>query len=560
MKRKYNKFIIPFLILLLYLLPLLILQENSHIRIQDNLDSSIVWLKIISESGKIFSPPLSTIPNIMNGIPRSSLPSGLYIPVWLFSMFSPMTAYIINLIIIRIVAFVGLYLLLKKHVLKDSTYSETISIGVALCFSLLPFWSPTGISIAGQPLLFYAFLNVRQARKIAIKDWLVILFFPLYSTFAGAGIFLLFVLLLIFIHDWVKCKKMNYYFPSAILLLAVSYIATNYMLFYMAFILKPFVSHRTAFAFPPHDILGSLRFAIGNLIVGQRHAQSVHFPIIFLSVIMAVVTSHVTKQKIRRLFLIILYAIIAIALFFGFYYWFVFFLRSIIPIIISFKFSRIHWLHPLLWYILFALSLATLSKRIKTYGKKLAIFLIVAQIFILFSFHNEIIYRDKPTFNEFFSENLFNDIKLFIGDPPASYRVVAIGIYPSILQYNGFYTLDGYIGYYPLEYKKKFRRIIQRELEKNEEIKDYFDNWGSKAYIFTDELGKNFEVMKEHNLTITNLSLNTLALQEMGGDYIISAVRIINEKENGLTLLRTFTDENSPYKIYLYKVLNYTPA
>lgn len=42
---------------------------------------------------------------------------------------------------------------------------------------------------------------------------------------------------------------------------------------------------------------------------------------------------------------------------------------------------------------------------------------------------------------------------------------------------HGFYTVDGYSNNYPLEYKHRFREVIAAELEKNEEVRVYFDLW-----------------------------------------------------------------------------------
>ena len=56
-------------------------------------------------------------------------------------------------------------------------------------------------------------------------------------------------------------------------------------------------------------------------------------------------------------------------------------------------------------------------------------------------------------------------------------------------------------------------------------------------------------------MKIKSLDLNTKALKEMGGEYIFSAVEILNYAENGLSLEKAFERKNSPWKIYLYKVI-----
>ena len=39
------------------------------------------------------------------------------------------------------------------------------------------------------------------------------------------------------------------------------------------------------------------------------------------------------------------------------------------------------------------------------------------------------------------------------------------------------------ITFYPLSYKKKFRKVVE-ELDKNEMIKNYYDSWGSRVLAF----------------------------------------------------------------------------
>ena len=43
---------------------------------------------------------------------------------------------------------------------------------------------------------------------------------------------------------------------------------------------------------------------------------------------------------------------------------------------------------------------------------------------------------------------------------------------------NNIYVIDGYHAIYPLSYKIKFRKVIEKEIERNIEIKKYYDYWG----------------------------------------------------------------------------------
>ena len=65
---------------------------------------------------------------------------------------------------------------------------------------------------------------------------------------------------------------------------------------------------------------------------------------------------------------------------------------------------------------------------------------------------------ENLNYREFFSEELFDEIKEDIGYD-GEYGI-AYGMHPAVLSYNGISTLDGYLGFYPQEYKEKFGAMI----------------------------------------------------------------------------------------------------
>ncbi|WVP27372.1 DUF6044 family protein [Bacillus licheniformis] len=52
LSREKRYLIFAFSVILLYVLPLYILNEDAHIRVHDNLDSNIAWYKVLAESGQ----------------------------------------------------------------------------------------------------------------------------------------------------------------------------------------------------------------------------------------------------------------------------------------------------------------------------------------------------------------------------------------------------------------------------------------------------------------------------------------------------------------------------
>lgn len=75
---------------------------------------------------------------------------------------------------------------------------------------------------------------------------------------------------------------------------------------------------------------------------------------------------------------------------------------------------------------------------------------------------------------------------------------------------------------YPLEYKHRFRRVIERELEKSPGTAGYFDTWGSRCYLFNAETGNAWMLGKNSQIVYRNLELDMNTLKELGCDYIFS--------------------------------------
>ena len=66
----------------------------------------------------------------------------------------------------------------------------------------------------------------------------------------------------------------------------------------------------------------------------------------------------------------------------------------------------------------------------------------------------------------------------FIRNIVKNSRVMSVGLDPMIAVMNDIKVIDGYHTIYPLSYKIKFRKIIERELENNIKLKNYYDELG----------------------------------------------------------------------------------
>lgn len=549
-------------------LPYLYWGENSHVRIHDNLDSNIVWAKMVLDQGGIFLSPSAIVEQPMRGLPHSSLYGSYDISLLLFSLFGTFWGYIFNKFLMAFIGFFGMYLLLKRHFLPQTT-PPYIAVLTAVCFSLLPFWSFTA-SVAGLPLILYAFLNIRQ-KDTTMINWLIILFYGFYSSLILAGVFFLIIISAIFIYDIIRTKSINISLLGAIILLCAVYIINHLPLFISHFANEGYISHRTEFKSTSENptkitierIWAMLRKGDGSHL-GLSHAVSLH-RFIVIPIIVTIILMIRYRFSNKRFISILIFIIVASCLF-GIMGWdSIAYIKDKLYSVFPMDFRRFYWLLPLCWYILLGLSLAYIAKYVK-YGHFIIIAFLIFQFGYVVKNQDYIISKKLPTYKEFYAEQQFNDIKDFINKDIKTYRVVSIGIHPSISQYNGFYTLDGFSADYPLKYKHEFGRIIEAETNKSQELYNTFTCWGSWCYAFSSEIGiKPYTDYKNNFPEISHLDFNYQLLKSMGGDYIISAAKIDMENNKNLRLLKTFaqnkySDGSTNWDIYLYEVLSQPPS
>ncbi|MBM6972264.1 hypothetical protein H6A17_14720, partial [Mordavella massiliensis] len=99
--------------------------------------------------------------------------------------------------------------------------------------------------------------------------------------------------------------------------------------------------------------------------------------------------------------------------------------------------------------------------------------------------------------------------------------------------YNGLSCIDGYSNNYSVSYKHEFRKIIGKELEKNENLKTYYDGWGNRCYLFAAEIPYMYTIHKDSGIVLKNLNLDVSALKELECDYLLSAVEIDSSNMQG---------------------------
>lgn len=568
-KNRWNiSFISGAIIILIYYFAFFYLEDQALIVYHDQLDAEILsYILNAKHLGEDF------IPELFCGTVNTALTPAAPVMVLVYKIFPPFTAYMLCYLFVIVISYVGMFLCTKEifHV-------EWLSCIVAVLFTMLPFYPVYGMTVMGQPMLLYAAILIYKDFRIK-RSWFLIVLFTISSSLVLAGYVDIILLSLAVVILFVLKKKQYKAILIMDLLMIVIYSLLNTKLITEIIFGKGgFVSHKTEVL--PTGVPFTETFW-SMLKDGAYHAGSVHRMVYYYSIVAVIVVFlfyRKLEKKSKNLFKFMLALVIYCVFAAGFYA-----LWSWYPVaelryrlgglFVSFQADRFYWLYPCIWYLIFGFILWFIHDLCKkgTPAKAVGVLLTACLTINLFvsidSQNNESVNNQKlvginssrqasyTTWKEFYSENLFVDIKEYIGMDQSEYRAGSIGLYPSIALYNGFYCIDGYSSNYDVEYKHEFRKIIEKELDKNESLKNYFDNWGSRCYLFVAEIPFSYYPSKENENIIRNLELKGDELKKLGCEYIFSGYYIENPENSGLKFCKKFEDKNAPYDIYLYQVI-----
>ncbi|MBP3198436.1 MAG: hypothetical protein J6N21_15720, partial [Butyrivibrio sp.] len=243
--------------------------------------------------------------------------------------------------------------------------------------------------------------------------------------------------------------------------------------------------------------------------------------------------------------------------------------ETLIPPLTGFEFARTAYFNTFLWYAELLLVCVRMYDSRKTYLKPCAnIIVTLAILAVMFvpQVYNDFYYtcynqaykiiKNKETstvnYNEFYSTALFekiiDDID-YSGEWSAAY-----GLHPAVLNYNGIATVDGYLGMYSQEYKEKWTKVIEPALEGSPSLKSYFEGWGARVSLYSGSDENTYAPLRVMELEDNRLVVNIDELRSLDCKYIFSRILFTNSNELGLTLTGTYTDESSPYTIYVYSL------
>ncbi len=591
--------------MLLYYIPYFVLGQDAAFRISDFLDDELVQYLL---NGKyMFAASGTVVEEWLSGAPLASIQAPSFLLILFFKFLPYYHAVIVSCLFGTVCAYIGMYLLCNRLFGGEQKY---ISAMAALLYCILPYYPSYGLSSVGLPLVVWACMhlwenkgtnnnaNNRATLLRYLPYFMVLILYSFSSSLIWAGYFVVGFIFVAAIIGFVKKKR------GAAGRLALSGMVMTFVYCFVfretisSILFSTFTSHRA----DPIKVYAAEDF-VQNFVemfkYGQYHVPSLHTYIMAFSLVVVVLGIFLYKkveQKMKKQILLIgavwLTALL-IAVFHAFYNCEAgLTLRSYLGGLESFQLDRVYWAYPMLWYVELALSVSVflgvaeyiwnvMVQNVSILQKKCSagvkqgvldtmkvLFIAVVTVFManyIIHHQNSVEYyaniqkvcgkeTDQMSYREFYDHELFAEIEAYIGKEQSTYRVGCLGFVPAIASVNGFYTVDGYSTNYPLEYKYQFREVIEQELEKNEAIKVYYDNWGSRCYLYSAELGLDFQILKEDNIVVQNLELDTEVLKELGCEYIFSAVEIQNANETGLTFLEVFSGEESAIEVFVYAI------
>jgi hypothetical protein len=531
----------------------ILVQGNSvRLPVVDELESWTAYYGAMTWRD-LFAPHGATVLALANA-PRVNFGSEFSIPILLHVLFPPIVAYIFVDMLAKLAGFAGMFLLLRRDL---RIADPLLAAASALVFAFALVHHYAHFAVAALPLLAYAWLRLLKTEH---RPWhvAVLLTFPFFSPipFAFSAYLLLLLLTLWWIGRPRAVPRRALLVFAAMLCLAV---IADWRLFAEKFFAPAFVFHRSEFA-NAYSLDTALARFVGNL-RGQGYESSIR-PLPFMAATIAAFTIFTLWRRPMDFRPLLLaaggLAILFVAAFVN-HPLFVLVTDRLLGLG-DFSFERLDYMALPAFAIAFALALWGLARRQPGpawFARAAALGLAMLQLAYLVYFSPPLFERriGTPSVAEFYAPQAFARIAETIGLPKNEYRVLSLGILPSVAIFNGMQTADGYFSLYELSYKNAFREVIAGELEKSEVIRRSFDEWGNRLYVPSVELGDwpyASRALRDH--PPVTVALDMAAAERLGARYLISAVLVANAQALGLKPLAIIDSDGGFYRLHLYEI------
>jgi len=561
--KNYNHIFALTLISIYYFLSIILFKEivvNPH----DNLDHSVVYDHVISN---IINGNFDAVKYFLAGTLKWFYIENIFYPTNLFHLIlDDKQFYFTNKILEKLLSYFTFYILAKS--ISKNKFNNSIS--AIVYSSIINVENLFGLGMAMMP--YFLYLLVKK-KKLKLKHFFIIIFTGLNSSLVQDYLALL---LLIPISILIKQSMRNintilFYFASISISLFISSIPLLISLIEMGEVHRVYFENK--------DLSSSLFNSLKSFSTtfSTKGIENI-FPVpLFLLYFFILFTSISSRQKnlvMMSFFLILLYVS---SLFINPFLKNIVFSNFLI-FLQGFNFQRIDRSIPLIITILLTYNLKILDKSylkqgiyflsiftviiIQTYiplregGKKLLQNNLkpikyselkqdlknnISLIKIMKFLTNKTNYqknklslnlRSFNTFDNYYKFEVYSFIKSIVKED----RVMSVGLDPMVAVMNDIKVIDGYHTIYSMKYKKEFRKIIANELDANNDLKNYYDNWGNRVYAFYNDSNK--------------LLINFKEAKIVGANYVISAFPIKND--NLELICQNCRDAKD---VHLYKIL-----
>lgn len=203
---------------LLSCLPYFLLREESIVTYQDRLAGDITRYV---DSAKYLLNGSGNFIDKLSGMSGADITTPAPAFVLLFMVLDPFWAYVATLVIVKLVGFIGTYLLIR-----EITEKKWLAFLCGVGFILLPFYVMHGLCIPGEPLLLYAILKLRSKTDKPYKYWLFIAIYAACSSLQIVGFAWICFLVIAYIVAFFRRKNITRYFFAMAICVGV-YAAEN---------------------------------------------------------------------------------------------------------------------------------------------------------------------------------------------------------------------------------------------------------------------------------------------------------------------------------------------
>ena len=267
-------------------IPYIILGSQCIFTIPDQLDGEIVAYYLNSLH---FGDGVSAFEEVMGGVPVTAFVAPSPFSVLFFRVFPLLDAFLINHFFVLLVAFIGMYFFCDK-----AGVHPFISFCCSVLFSYLPFYTVYGLSIAGLPLVMWAWLILKEKNFKGCAGWVLLILYSAASSPVLVGYAVCFTWAVLLVIRIIRTRKVSETLAAwtGLALMALTYLVLNHRLF-SEVLFGGEVSNKDAYVKFSTPFAESFR---EMLMEGNMAAKSVHTPVFWAAALVMLVGAFLIKR------------------------------------------------------------------------------------------------------------------------------------------------------------------------------------------------------------------------------------------------------------------------